>query len=1828
MLIGQSGATTFHIDPAETGQDHIEDTGGDSLAFEDWYYHKIGIVTPEENRQFGGRWGVIGPTGFPLSRIYQDFHILFPPDTNPPPLTGEEDLFYLDSASGYPFDAKSIVYLSLDALRAEFARFGISYKAEDIRFIPELPPVPQIAANDYAALQPLYEAGIIEHDVIDIGPGLALGNIQVFREQIAQGAGFRDTELILAWSGGHSLRVALAQTDDLVGTGIERYRFADGTFISTRELLALATPVFLHTGPAEFTFRPGFGAQTLGAQYTNIFFDPAITPGDIAFDRLGTALVISRNDSADRLTLPDWYVDPNVIPAVTAQFDNGGSVLLANDLTRAGLVVRGTAGDDNLQGLEGFPNSLYGEAGNDFLVGGSGDELFDGGSGQDSIDGGQGDDTYVFGRDYGFDYLYDTGGTDTIRVAQGIGVHEVGITADPYGTVYLVLAGSDSRLGISEWQNDNANKTEQIAFADGTVLDVAAVQSRIATLAPTQFADVIFGFAGNEVFNGLGGDDQLFGQGGNDILDGGAGADILEDGDGNNLLLGGEGDDYLGSLGGQNLLIGGAGNDSIEHRANGGVVAFNLGDGQDTVLVSGDVTLSIGGGVSASDLALSGNDTELTLAVGTSDVIRFSRYADVTGEMPAITLQLFGSVYTYDFNAVIAEFLAQSASNPSLVLPLTSILPAHLSSFSADHALGGALAQRYATTGSLDTLSIGQIQAILAFPDFAIQPQDVTVAGGNGAPTLANALVDQNASEDASFSFAVPANTFADQDPGDTLAYSATLEDGSALPSWLGFNALARAFSGTPLNGDVGTMSIRVTATDGAYALAFDVFDLVVTNTNDTPTLINAIADQSATEDMAFSFVVPANSFADVDAGDALTYSATLADGSALPGWLNFNAVTRTFSGTPLNPDVGTLSVKVTVTDGSNTSASDDFDLTIANTNDAPVLVQAVDDQAWLGGVSNSLTVPAATFRDVDANDTLTFTAALGGGAPLPAWLVFDPVARTFTGDPDIQIDATFQIRLTVTDGSGLFAFDDFNILVTPPNLTLVGTPGDDVLTGGAGADTLSGLEGNDVLLGNAGNDYLDGGAGNDLLNGGRGSDTYSFGTGSGSDTIVNGDDMADQSLDIVSVTGPLTLLDVEFVLEGATPEMRVRNSGDRLILAGLLDSPSEDHIDEIQFGDGSVVSVRLGTDQDDFLQSGTGAAIHVGFAGNDFIAGMGGSDIYIYTAGGGYDTIQDFREPGQSNELWFVGTGGPQTVSLQVALNTLIFDINGQAAVEVNGFDSNDVFNSDVLQRFRFDDGTVLSYAQMVDRGFDFYANLNPSGPTFTNGKDRYFGSSVNNSYSSGDGDDTLYGFGGDDRLFAEAGNDRLEGGDGNDLLVGDIGDDVFIGGLGSDQLVGMHGSDTYYAEFSGGVDVIGESELPGAGDVDTLIFGAGIRPVDLVVSRDPDHLLVSSNTGSGRIVLYGWYVIAGARVERFVFDNEVLTAEQFESLGNDAPTPAPDAVSVSENAATVNLVPSLLGNDTDPDEGDVLTITAADSAMTLGTLNFDLLAQTLTYVANAGQFDTLAAGATMIDRFAYSVSDAQGAIGTADVVVTVVGVNDAPIVAIPLVDQDATAQASFSYQIAAGAFSDIDTGDTLSLSASRADGSALPAWLAFDSATGRFSGTPTNGDIGTLSVMVRAIDSQGAQASDVFELRVATLPIVGTAGNDNLTGTAAADTLMGLAGNDILDGGAGADTMLGGPGLDLYVVDNAGDIVVELANEGLDAISSSVEYTLPEHVEALSLTGTAAINGSGNAADNVLTGNSANNTLSGGSGSDYLYGAGGNDVLVGGEGADTLLG
>lgn len=190
----------------------------------------------------------------------------------------------------------------------------------------------------------------------------------------------------------------------------------------------------------------------------------------------------------------------------------------------------------------------------------------------------------------------------------------------------------------------------------------------------------------------------------------------------------------------------------------------------------------------------------------------------------------------------------------------------------------------------------------------------------------------------------------------------------------------------------------------------------------------------------------------------------------------------------------------------------------------------------------------------------------------------------------------------------------------------------------------------------------------------------------------------------------------------------------------------------------------------------------------------------------------------------------------------------------------------------------------------------------------------------------------------------------------------------------------------------------------------------------------------------------------------------------------------------------------------------------------------------------------------------------------------------------------------------------------------------------------TGTSGDdtfrvTSTLDKVVEAAncgkDTVNSTVSYTLAANVETLILSGAAaidatGNEldnRLIGNELANTLTGLAGADYMDGGAGADTMTGGLGDDTYIVDNVGDKAVEKAGEGSDLVISSVSYTLADNIENLRLSGTEAIDGTGNALANRMIGTTGANVLTGGAGNDYLDGAGGTDKLVGGLGDDTFV-
>ena len=209
---------------------------------------------------------------------------------------------------------------------------------------------------------------------------------------------------------------------------------------------------------------------------------------------------------------------------------------------------------------------------------------------------------------------------------------------------------------------------------------------------------------------------------------------------------------------------------------------------------------------------------------------------------------------------------------------------------------------------------------------------------------------------------------------------------------------------------------------------------------NSAPIVANAIADRSLAEDTAWSYVVPANTFSDAD-GNTLTYSASLASGTALPAWLTFNGSTRTFNGTPPLNFNGNIDLRVTASDGA-LSTSDTFRLTVTPVNDAPFITS-------YGGINLlSLEVPQGigvfgriSATDPDAGSNLTYF--ISGGVDAARFTVNSVTGAlrfnsdvTYSSPIDQGRDGTYDVTLSASDGSSSVE-QRFSVTVGPPGAVL-----------------------------------------------------------------------------------------------------------------------------------------------------------------------------------------------------------------------------------------------------------------------------------------------------------------------------------------------------------------------------------------------------------------------------------------------------------------------------------------------------------------------------------------------------------------------------------------------------------------------------------------------------------------------------------------------------------------------------------------------------------------------------------------------------------------------
>jgi Ca2+-binding RTX toxin-like protein len=249
---------------------------------------------------------------------------------------------------------------------------------------------------------------------------------------------------------------------------------------------------------------------------------------------------------------------------------------------------------------------------------------------------------------------------------------------------------------------------------------------------------------------------------------------------------------------------------------------------------------------------------------------------------------------------------------------------------------------------------------------------------------------------------------------------------------------------------------------DGTTNSSTHTLTIDVAAVNDAPTLASSIADQVTTAGTSLSFTLPDGTFSDVDAGDVLTLSATLADGSVLPTWLSFDATTRSFRANPTASHVGAIDLQVTATDQANATVSDIFNFTVQqSSSDTP-----------LG--ETGVAALQIVFNRQQSGVVLIGTAG----------------ADKMKGTSKINILKGANGNDILNGGFAKQLLGQNKLYGGRGNDRLYGNRGQDLLDGGDGNDRLDGGRGRDLMLGGKGNDRLVGGAGDDILVGGAGKDT------------------------------------------------------------------------------------------------------------------------------------------------------------------------------------------------------------------------------------------------------------------------------------------------------------------------------------------------------------------------------------------------------------------------------------------------------------------------------------------------------------------------------------------------------------------------------------------------------------------------------------------------------------------------------------------------------------------------------------------------------------------
>lgn len=651
----------------------------------------------------------------------------------------------------------------------------------------------------------------------------------------------------------------------------------------------------------------------------------------------------------------------------------------------------------------------------------------------------------------------------------------------------------------------------------------------------------------------------------------------------------------------------------------------------------------------------------------------------------------------------------------------------------------------------------------------------------------------------------------------------------------------------------------------------------------------------------------------------------------------------------------------------------------------------------------------------------------------------------------------------------------------------------------------------------------------------------------------------------------------------------------------------------------------------DDTIVGSGGPDTITGADGNDVLSGAGGGDTII--GGNGDDLLSggvgvDTLTGGAGNDIFYFGVAlefanADEITDLSagdtIQLDTAVFNAIEAGTLSASAFhvgsaaasaDHRIIYNSSTGQILYDADGTgALSHRLIatVDPdtavSADMFVAVMTGTETVESAVTYTLAENELNLVLTGNAATNGTGNGLDNEITGNAAANQLIGLDGADTLIGNGGDDYLDGGGGADQLIGGLGNDTYVLGYPGffleAIDTI--TELAGEGN-DTIISSFSVYQLPTHVENVTLTGSAQSATGNANAnILTG---NASINVLSGLEGNDQL----FGNAGNDS----------LQGDSGDDLLDGGDGNDSatyDRAESGVTVSLAITGPQDTGGAGTDTLVS-IEILGGSDHTDFLTAGASGDSLFGWNGKDYLFG-GAGDDELDGGAGNDVYMMN--------SAADHWTGEIVDRGF---DEGAVDDVRFAAVTASTL-TMFADDTGIERIiigTGTGANA-IATGTVALNVDASLVANALTMIGNNGANI-LTGTAFGDEIDGNAGADRLYGNAGHDVLDGGLDEDRLYGGLGNDVYVVENALDIISEYVGEGTDLVNSSVTYALRSNIENLTLTGSAAIDGTGNGLDNYLRGNGAANLLDGGSGEDWLLGNAGNDTLVGGSGNDVLNG